>query len=121
MRHPSHDPVPQASAIDRQLGLPCATGPTLQARALQHQVAHSVVQADRTAASRNPRTRDCQPRQLLCAAIGARMWIMLRGQILVTLVSIIIKNRMFATIPLDFYQPATEFACAWWPIRNERL
>lgn len=82
MRHPSHDPVPQASAIDRQPGLTRMTGPTLHARALQQQLARSVAQAAEAPTDRLPLgTRVlviASLASLLWAAIGATVWTVLR-------------------------------------------
>lgn len=81
MRHPSHDLVPQTSAIERQLGLTRMTGPTLHARALQEQLARSVAQAARAPTDRLPlATRMLIITSLvtlLWVAIGATMWTVL--------------------------------------------
>ena len=78
MRHPSHDPVSQASAIDRQPGLTRMTGPILHARALQQQLTRSVAQAAQAPTGRLPLgTRMlviASLASLLWAAIGATVW-----------------------------------------------
>ena len=82
MRQPSHDPVPQASAIDRQPGLTRMTGPTLHARALQQQLARSVAQAAQAPTDRLPLAARMliitSLASLLWAAIGATVWTVLR-------------------------------------------
>ena len=82
MRQPSHHPVPQAPAVDRQLGLTRMTGPMLHARALQQQLARSVAQAAEAPTDRLPLgTRVlviASLASLLWAAIGATVWTVLR-------------------------------------------